>query len=171
MFELSYGRLAGNMLPDSNNMPPSGDERVIRGAVALYSPQELWAPVGSVDRRVPEVLGTRMPKTSIYEYGDTTSCENDVRPHGAASDNEPMVFSESVSLAVKTRANGNLGRRVGSFDGLHISRSTRGWRRLANDIDNIFWRHGGLEFLSRPSGDKMLIVKFFTPCANLEKQA
>lgn len=171
MFEPLHSKCDWHVLPYSNYMPTGPDENIVCDSVAFNCSQQLWPPVISVCRRATAMHGTRVPKATVNEDSDFALGEHKVRSHGSIGYEQPEVLAKSVTFPVKVGANCNLGRGVGTFDRSHVARSARRRRRLANNINDIFWRHVDLKFQSRGTGEKMLVVKCFTRPANLEKQA
>lgn len=72
------------MLPDSDNLPASLDERFVYFPVARCVACQFGVPVA---RRVgwhTAVFWATMPETAIHEYGDLGAGENNVRSYATA---------------------------------------------------------------------------------------
>lgn len=100
------------VLPDPDDAPSCGSERVIDGAITLNIPCELGLPVLHVHRGSPTVLRTSMPEATIDEHGHPPSRKDYVRADAAIDRLDGVVNAEAKAPPVQFAAERKLGLGV-----------------------------------------------------------
>lgn len=116
------------MAPYPDDGPTCTAKRVVSLAITLHIPGQFWRPVPIVDLWRPAVLGAAMPEAAVHKYRHALAREDDVRLDSSAMDDDPMILPKAIPQAVESRAQSDLGFRIGAADRLHVPGSAFGRR-------------------------------------------
>lgn len=100
------------MLPHAHNGPACVEQRPIHLVVALDIATELGCPVLDVVPWHPSVLRAGVPEAAVYEDGDLSTSEDDVRPNSDLPAPYGKVLPEAEPAAVECRSHTDLRLRV-----------------------------------------------------------
>lgn len=111
------------VFPDAQYGPSRAGKCSGLDFVAFHVPEQLRSPIPDVHARLTAMSRATMPKATINEYGDSLSCEGDIRPDKPAIYTNRKILSESIAKPVQYRAELDFWLRTCAADGSHVSGS------------------------------------------------
>lgn len=110
------------MLPDSQDAPSRRFQPLVRVAISILIPLQLWAPVPTVRAWIGRTMDwAAVPKTTVDEYRYPCTTKHDVNSTSKCPWNDGNINSEAKPKAVQFLANGQLRLSVTARLELHFA--------------------------------------------------
>lgn len=115
-----YGHGQWLMLPDPHDSPSSSRKDAVGSLITFDIPCQLGSPVPLVRPGCPTVQWALVPEAPVYEHGNPSGGEDDVRPYLLSLEVQPEVLPVAQASTVKGLPKHNLGLGVRPPVGPHV---------------------------------------------------